>query len=131
MKSKNLFDVESISNSVQRLAIYRTWALISIGRLCTTFIFILFTEEPNKVAAAQQSKVKGAVKPAPVPAESASSKAQGKKAALTAAEVMKSKSLDDSAKFEVFKSMVTEGKISNKEVVNSVLHLVRTVHQDS
>ena len=71
--------------------------------------------------------MKGAVKPAPVPAESTSSKAQGKKAALTAAEVMKSKSLDDSAKFEVFKSMVTEGKISNKEVVNSVLHLVRTV----
>ena len=93
-------------------------------------MFILFTEEPNKVAAAQQSKVKGAVKPAPVPAESTSSKAQGKKAALTAAEVMKSKSLDGSAKFEVFKSMVTEGKISNKEVVNSVLHLVRTVHQD-
>ena len=71
--------------------------------------------------------MKGAVKPAPVPAESTSSKAQGKKAALTAAEVMKSKSLDDSAKFEVFKSMVTEGKISNKEVVNSVLHLVRIV----
>ena len=71
--------------------------------------------------------MKDAAKPAPVPAESTSSKAQGKKAALTAAEVMKSKSLNDSAKFEVFKSMVTEGKISNKEVVNSVLHLVRTL----
>ena len=33
-KYKNLCGVESISNSVQRLASYRIVALISIGRLC-------------------------------------------------------------------------------------------------
>ena len=34
MNSKNLFDVKSISNSVQRFARYRIGALISIGRFC-------------------------------------------------------------------------------------------------
>ena len=38
IKSKNLFDVKSISNSVQRLARYRIVALISIGRLCSHFV---------------------------------------------------------------------------------------------
>ena len=45
-------------------------------------------------------------------------------AKATAADVIKSKKMDDSAKFEIFKGMVAEGSISNKEVVNSVLHLV-------
>ena len=35
IQSKNLFAVKSISNLVQRLARYRIWAIISIGRLCT------------------------------------------------------------------------------------------------
>ena len=35
IQSKNLFAVKSISNLVQRLARYRSVALISIGRLCS------------------------------------------------------------------------------------------------
>ena len=35
IQSRNLFAVKSISNLVQRLARYRSVALISIGRLCT------------------------------------------------------------------------------------------------
>ena len=39
IQSKNLFAVKSISNLVQRLARYRSGALISIGRLCMSIIW--------------------------------------------------------------------------------------------
>jgi hypothetical protein len=40
-------------------------------------------------------------------------------------DVLKSTKLDDAAKFGVFHGLVEAGKLTNKEVVNSVLHLVR------
>ena len=39
-------------------------------------------------------------------------------------EVLASKHLSDASKFHVFKELVQEGHMSNKEVVNSVLYLV-------
>ena len=43
---------------------------------------------------------------------------------VTMAEVLASKHLSDGSKFHVFKELVQEGHITNREVVNSVLYLV-------
>ena len=43
-------------------------------------------------------------------------------------DVLKSTQLDDAAKFDVFRGLVECGKLTNKEVVNSILHLVRHGH---
>ena len=40
-------------------------------------------------------------------------------------EILTAKHLNDSSKFEVFKGLIEVGKMSNKEVVNAVLYLVR------
>ena len=40
-------------------------------------------------------------------------------------EVLRSKHLNDASKFHVFKELVQEGQMSNQEVVNSILYLVR------
>ena len=40
-------------------------------------------------------------------------------------DVLKSPNLDDAGKFDVFRGLVEGGKLTNKEVVNSILHLVR------
>ena len=71
-------------------------------------------------------KIETVVKPPATKDHKASEAEVAKKplAKATAGDVIKSKKMDDSAKFEIFKGMVAEGSISNKEVVNSVLHLV-------
>jgi len=51
MNSKNLFDVKSISNSVQQFARYRIGALISIGRLCTLGKYGRFFYDKHTIAA--------------------------------------------------------------------------------
>ena len=40
-------------------------------------------------------------------------------------EILTAKHINDSSKFEVFKGLIEVGKMSNKEVVNAVLYLVR------
>ena len=44
---------------------------------------------------------------------------------LSVTDVLKSPTLNDAAKFDVFKGLVEGGKLTNKEVVNAILHLVR------
>ena len=41
-------------------------------------------------------------------------------------EVLASKHLNDASKFHVFTGLVQDGQMSNKEVVNSILYLVRS-----
>jgi hypothetical protein len=43
---------------------------------------------------------------------------------LSAREVLGSSKMDDEGKFASLRSLVEAGKLANKEVVNSVLHLV-------
>jgi len=50
--------------------------------------------------------------------------AELKKSRLSAQEVLKSTSLDDGGKFGAMRGLVEAGRLTNKEVVNSVLHLV-------
>lgn len=40
-------------------------------------------------------------------------------------DVLRATKMDDEGKFGAIKSLVEDGKLTNKEVVNSVLHLVR------
>lgn len=44
---------------------------------------------------------------------------------MSVSDVLKSPTLNDAAKFDVFKGLVEGGKLTNKEVVNAILHLVR------
>ena len=48
-----------------------------------------------------------------------------KETSVNVVDVLKSTQLDDAAKFDVFRGLVECGKLTNKEVVNSILHLVR------
>ena len=45
-------------------------------------------------------------------------------------EILTAKHLNDSSKFEVFKGLIEVGKMSNKEVVNAVLYLVREFYNN-
>ena len=45
-------------------------------------------------------------------------------------EILTAKHLNDSSKFEIFKGLIEVGKMSNKEVVNAVLYLVREFLND-
>jgi hypothetical protein len=44
---------------------------------------------------------------------------------MSVSDVLSSTTLNDSAKFEIFRGLVEGGKLTNKEVVNAILHLVR------
>ena len=48
-------------------------------------------------------------------------------AKLNTLEILTAKHLNDSSKFEIFKGLIEVGKMTNKEVVNAVLYLVRCV----
>ena len=48
------------------------------------------------------------------------------KGPLSVSDVLKSPTLNDDAKFDVFKGLVEGGRLTNKEVVNAILHLVRS-----
>ena len=45
---------------------------------------------------------------------------------LNTLEILTAKHLNDGSKFEIFKGLIEVGKMTNKEVVNAVLYLVRT-----
>ena len=45
-------------------------------------------------------------------------------------EILTAKHINDSSKFEVFKGLIEVGKMSNKEVVNAVLYLVREFYNN-
>ena len=47
-------------------------------------------------------------------------------AKLNTLEILTAKHLNDGSKFEIFKGLIEVGKMTNKEVVNAVLYLVRT-----
>ncbi len=49
-----------------------------------------------------------------------------KESSVSVVEILKSPHLDDAGKFDVFRGLVEAGKLTNKEVVNSILHLVRS-----
>ena len=46
-------------------------------------------------------------------------------AKLNTLEILTAKHLNDGSKFEIFKGLIEVGKMTNKEVVNAVLYLVR------
>ena len=54
-----------------------------------------------------------------------------KDSSVSVVEILKSPHLDDAGKFDVFRGLVEAGKLTNKEVVNSVLHLVRSTFYQS
>ena len=63
--------------------------------------------------------------PSPVKNSKVSSKATNPKVSVD--EVLRSKHLNDASKFHVFKELVQQGQMSNQEVVNSILYLVRKI----
>ena len=71
-----------------------------------------------------------AEKKPPTPAQESSTAKQTKIASVSVpkvsiTEVLASKHLNDASKFHVFTGLVQDGQMSNKEVVNSILYLVR------
>ena len=71
-----------------------------------------------------------AEKKLPTPAQESSTAKQTKIASVSVpkvsiTEVLASKHLNDASKFHVFTGLVQDGQMSNKEVVNSILYLVR------
>ena len=90
-----------------------------------TLSAISFTD---KVVSATTTTAKAEKKP-PTPAQESSAK-QTKIASVSVpkvsiTEVLASKHLNDASKFHVFTGLVQDGQMSNKEVVNSILYLVR------
>ena len=72
-----------------------------------------------------------AEKKLPTPAQESSTAKQTKIASVSVpkvsiTEVLASKHLNDASKFHVFTGLVQDGQMSNKEVVNSILYLVRS-----
>ena len=90
-----------------------------------TLSAISFTD---KVVSATTTK---AEKKPPTPAQESSTAKQTKIASVSVpkvsiTEVLASKHLNDASKFHVFTGLVQDGQMSNKEVVNSILYLVRS-----
>ena len=92
-----------------------------------TLSAISFTD---KVVSATTTTTKAEKKP-PTPAQESSTAKQTKIASVSVpkvsiTEVLASKHLNDASKFHVFTGLVQDGQMSNKEVVNSILYLVRS-----
>ena len=93
-----------------------------------TLSAISFTD---KVVSASSTTTKAEKKP-PTPAQESSTTAKQTKIAsvsvpkVSITEVLASKHLNDASKFHVFTGLVQDGQMSNKEVVNSILYLVRS-----
>ena len=49
------------------------------------------------------------------------------KTSVSVYEILKSTTMDTVAKFDVFRGLVEGGRLTNKEVVNAILFLVRSV----
>ena len=92
-----------------------------------TLSAISFTD---KVVSATTTTTTKAEKKPPTPAQESSTAKQTKIASVSVpkvsiTEVLASKHLNDASKFHVFTGLVQDGQMSNKEVVNSILYLVR------
>ena len=93
-----------------------------------TLSAISFTD---KVVSATTTTTTKAEKKPPTPAQESSTAKQTKIASVSVpkvsiTEVLASKHLNDASKFHVFTGLVQDGQMSNKEVVNSILYLVRS-----
>ena len=73
----------------------------------------------------EQTTLNGAKMDSNVENETNVEKMSTKTTTISVVDVLKSTNLDDSGKFDVFRGLVEGGKLTNKEVVNSILHLVR------
>ena len=94
-----------------------------------TLSAISFTDKV--VSATTTTTATKAEKKPPTPAQESSTAKQTKIASVSVpkvsiTEVLASKHLNDASKFHVFTGLVQDGQMSNKEVVNSILYLVRS-----
>jgi hypothetical protein len=85
-------------------------------------------ENVNKNA--EQTKVNGAKMDSNVESDTNVEK-MSTKTTVSVVDVLKSTNLDDAGKFDLFRGLVEGGKLTNKEVVNSILHLVRKQKKNS
>ena len=95
-----------------------------------TLSAISFTDKVVSATTTTTTTTKAEKKP-PTPAQESSTAKQTKIASVSVpkvsiTEVLASKHLNDASKFHVFTGLVQDGQMSNKEVVNSILYLVRS-----
>ena len=78
----------------------------------------------SKVSASSSTTIKAETENLESSSKPAAKIASVPKVSIT--EVLASKHLNDASKFHVFTELVQDGQMSNKEVVNSILYLVRS-----
>ena len=83
------------------------------------------SKEPENPKPIKEEKAKEVTKQSETSSSPLAVKKVSSKPKVSVDEVLRSKHLNDASKFHVFKELVQEGQMSNQEVVNSILYLVR------